>query len=239
MTGGRQDLVLIPGLLNDRDLWRDQIDTLSDIADCHCPDITRQTTIEAMALDALAGAPGLFALAGFSLGGYVAQEILRQAPHRVTRLALLDTSCVADTAEKTRLRRTTNQAARTPGQFHGFGDRLLASYLAPENLTNEGIASRIRTMTARLGPEVFLRQNGVERKDGRDVLTDLSIPLLVLCGQFDAITPPTDHQMMADLASFSTLLVVPGAGHMAPIEQPHVVSNALRDWLCQAHARSN
>lgn len=227
----RAPLVLIPGLLNDGELWADQVAALGDIADCRVADITRAETMEAMAAGVLAGAPDRFALAGFSLGGYVAQEILRQAPERVSRLALLDTSISADTPERTAQRNAVNRAARAPGHFHGFGERLLQTYLAPENLRDEAIIGRIRGMTERLGPKVFVRQNGVERKDGRAVLAGFAGPLLILCGQHDALTPPEDHAAMTAIARLPLFRIVPGAGHMAPIEQPGAVSEALRGWL--------
>ncbi|MGY2049977.1 alpha/beta fold hydrolase [Methylobacterium sp. JK268] len=224
-------LVLLPGLLNDADLFRDQVEALGDVAAPVVGDITRGETIEALAEDVLAAAPPAFALAGFSLGGYVAQEILRRAPDRVTRLALLDTSIRPDAPDRAASREALGRAARAPGRFHGFGDRLLATYVAPAHRGDPAIAGRIRAMTERLGPAVFLRQNGIARKDGRDVLRALACPLLVLCGESDAVTPPAEHREMAALVPGSRLVVVPESGHMTPIEQPEAVSRALRDWL--------
>lgn len=131
--GDRNYLILIPGLLNDTDLWRDQIGELSQIATCCIADITSGTTLTQLANSILAGAPERFALAGFSLGGYVAQEIARIAPNRITRLALLDTSISPDTPERLANRSALNRAAREPGKFHGFGNRLLTTYLDPSH----------------------------------------------------------------------------------------------------------
>ena len=161
-------LVLLPGLLNDADLWRDQIAALTDIAQCQVANITRGETLDQLARSVLAEAPSAFALAGFSLGGFVAQEILRLAPERVTRLALLDTSIRADSPDRAATRHALDRVARMPGRFHGFGDRLIATYLDPSHLDDEDIVARVRGMTERLGPEVFVRQNNVERKDGTD-----------------------------------------------------------------------
>ncbi len=223
-------LILIPGLLNDAELWRDQVAALSDVADCRVADITRDDSLEAMARNVLAEAPERFALAGFSLGGYVAVEIARIAPERVDRLALLDTSISADTPERATARSALNKAARAPGKFHGFGDRLLKTYLADSHLEDEAIISRIRGMTERLGPDVFVRQNSVVRKDGAGVLRALRCPILVLAGESDAITPFRDHEAMAVIAR-GRLVSIPDAGHMTPIENPAAVSAALREWL--------
>ncbi|WP_018261999.1 alpha/beta fold hydrolase [Methylobacterium sp. WSM2598] len=230
------DLVLLPGLLNDADLWRDQVEALSDIARIRVGDITRGDTIEAVADQVLAEAPQAFALAGFSLGGIVAQEILRRAAARVTRLALLDTTIAPDGPERAASRRALDRAARVPGRFHGFGDRLLATYLHPSHRGDAEIVGRIRAMTERLGPEIFRRQNGLERRDGSALLRGWRKPLLILCGEADAVTPLADHRAMAALAPGARLVVVPESGHLTPIEQPAAVSRALRDWLAEAGA---
>lgn len=227
-------LMLLPGLLNDADLFRDQVAALSDIAACTVADLTRGETLEELADGVLAEAPARFALAGFSFGGYVAQAIVRRAPERVTRLALLDTAIHPDAADRAASRRALDAAARTPGRFHGFGDRLLATYLDPRNRDDAAIVARIRGMTERLGPEVFLRQNAIARQDGTETLRSLAVPLLILCGASDAVTPPEIHRAMAALVPEARLVIVPGAGHMTPIEQPEAVSLALRSWLLGA-----
>jgi pimeloyl-ACP methyl ester carboxylesterase len=225
------ELVLIPGLLNDADLWRDQIADLSMVAKCHVADITKGETLTELAESVLKKAPSCFALAGFSLGGYVAQEIIRIAPQRITRLALLDTSIRADTPERLVVRRALDKAARAPGKFHGFGDRLLTTYLDASNLGKEKIASRIRAMTERLGVETFVRQNNIERKDGAEALRSLVCPILILCGENDKLTPVEDHRQMMSLVPHARLVIVEHSGHMTPIENPTAVTQALLDWL--------
>ena len=227
----RPELLLLPGLLNDADLWCDQIAGLSDVADCRVQDLTRGNSLAELAQAVLADAAQRFALAGFSLGGYVAQEIARIAPERIERLALLDTSMKPDTPDRAAMRRALNDAARTPGRFHGFGERLLQTYLHPANLRDAAITGRIRAMTERLGPEVFLRQNAIERKDGSDVLRALTCPVLILCGENDALTPPADHREMAALVPHAHFVQVGNSGHMAPLENPAAVTTALRIWL--------
>ena len=228
---GKIPLLLLPGLLNDAELWRAQIADLSDVADCIVGDQTRGQTLQAVAADVLAQAPPRFALAGFSLGGFVAQQILRVAPARVQRLALIGASIHADSPERAAQRRAQRASVRLPGTFHGFGDRLMRSYIDASRLHDQALVHRVRAMTTRLGAEVFLRQSALERLDGRDVLAAYRDPLLIVCGANDRITPPAVSEEMHALAPHSRLLLLPGCGHLAPMEKPAEVSAALRDWL--------
>lgn len=230
MSQSRPDLLLLPGLLNDADLWQAQLETLAELADCHVGDLTAADSMHAAAVQVLDAAPPTFALAGFSLGGYVAQEILRIAPQRVQRLALLDTSYRADSPARAQQRRGQEAAVRK-GAFHGFGDALMRAYLDPSHHGDTALVARIRAMTQRLGAEVFLRQSAFERVDGSEVLRAFDRPALVLCGEHDDITPPALHEQMAALLPDATLLIVAQAGHLTPLEQPGPVNAALRDWL--------
>ncbi|EJL34862.1 putative hydrolase or acyltransferase of alpha/beta superfamily [Caulobacter sp. AP07] len=233
MTDPRPQLILLPGLLNDAELWRDQIAGLADVARCAVADLTQGATLAELAESVLARAEPTFALAGFSMGGYVAQEIARQAPERIERLALLDTSIRADTPERAAQRRALNAAAQRPGQFLGITERILASYIDPSRLDDEDLTSRIQAMTQRLGREVFLRQNALERFDGAAALRALNKPIQIICGENDAITPVEGHREMARAIGCTHLLVIPGAGHMTPMEAPEAVNQALRRWLAR------
>lgn len=227
----RLPLLLLPGLLNDAELWRAQIADLSDIADCIVGDQTRGETMQAVVDDVLAQAPARFALAGFSLGGFVAQAILRTAPERVLRLALIDTSIHADSPERARQRQTQRASVRLPGKFHGFGDALMRSYIDASRLDDDVLVQRVRDMTARLGAEVFLRQSALDRVDGHDVLAGYRDPLLVVCGANDRVTPLAISEEMHALVTHSHLVVLPDCGHLAPMEKPDEVGAAMRDWL--------
>ncbi|MCL7714665.1 alpha/beta fold hydrolase [Stenotrophomonas mori] len=231
---GKIPLLLLPGLLNDAELWRAQLADLSDIADCTVGDQTRGHTLRAVAEDVLAQAPPRFALAGFSLGGFVAQQILRIAPGRVRRLALVGSSMHADSPERAAQRRAQRASVRLPGRFHGFGDTLMRSYIDASRLGDHGLVQRVRAMTARLGAEVFLRQSALERVEGRDVLAGYRDPLLIVCGANDRITPPAVSEEMHALVPQSRLVVIPACGHLAPMEKPEAVSAALRGWLLAA-----
>ncbi|WP_348670974.1 alpha/beta fold hydrolase [uncultured Paracoccus sp.] len=224
-------LILIPGLLNDADLWRDQVAGLSDVARPVVADITRGETLAELAAQVLSLADDRFAMAGFSLGGIVAQDIMRITPGRVTHLALLDTTMLADRPDRAAERQRLIALARSPGKFHGFGEKLLETYLAPQNLSNATMAARVRGMTERLGPEVFVRQSLIDRPDSRATLRWLRCPVLVLCGEHDALTAPALHRDMAVEIPDSRLVIVRDAGHLTPIEQPEAVNAALRQLL--------
>ncbi|WP_417722330.1 alpha/beta fold hydrolase [Salipiger sp.] len=226
-------LVLVPGLLNDAELWRDQLDGLRDVARPVVADITRGATLDEMAEAVLAVAGPRFALAGFSLGGIVALEVMRRAAERVSHLALLDTTMLPDDADRAAERARLVALAQTPGSFHGFGEKVLLGYLAPQNVVKPAIAGRIRSMTARLGPEVFVRQSRVARPDNRALLGTLDCPVLVLCGEHDSITPPAMMRSMAADIPRSRFVLLRGSGHMTPIETPERVTEELRALLAR------
>lgn len=231
MNPASTDLLLLPGLLNDAALWTAQVEALSGQARCHVGDLTQGDTLEAVAAAVLAAAPASFALAGFSLGGYIAQQILRVAPERVERLALLDTSIRADTPERASQRQILARVSRIEGSFHGFGEKLMRSYVAPSRLHDHALLERVRAMTTRLGAEVFARQSQLARVDGHDVLSNWRKPLLVLGGADDAITPPALLAEIAELVPGARFVEIPDCGHLSPLEQPRAVTDALREWL--------
>lgn len=224
-------LLLLPGQLNDAELWRDQIAGLADIADCRVPDLTQGESLEALAEAVLADAPPRFSLAGFSFGGYVAQEIARIAPQRIQRLALLDTAIRVDTPERAAFRQSLTKAARMDGKFQGITDRMLTSYIDASRLDDAELTGRIKAMTQRLGREVFIRQNEIERRDGEAVLKALDCPILIICGEADQITPLPDMRAIAELLPKAAFVAIRGAGHLTPMEKPEAVNAALRRWL--------
>lgn len=233
MTDARPQLLLLPGLLNDAELWRDQVTGLADVARCQVADLTRGESLRDLAEQVLAGAEPTFALAGFSMGGYVAQEIARIAPERIERLALIDTAIRADTPERAAQRRAVNAAASRDGAFLGVADRLMASYVDASRLGDKDLTGRIQAMTQRLGREVFLRQNALPREDGAAALRALRRPIVIICGEHDAITPLAGQHEMARAIGCSHMVIIPNAGHMTPMEAPEAVNAALRRWLAR------
>lgn len=223
-------LLLLPGLLCDARLWRD---CLPAGAAPRVADLTQDDSIAAMARRALKLMAGeaRFAVAGLSMGGYVAQEIWRQAPSRVSHLAFLDTSARADTPEQTQ-RRLDLIALSGRGAFKGVTPRLLPLLLHPSRLDGP-LAAEVMTMAERVGVEGFLRQQRaiMTRLDSRGDLPGITVPTLVACGAEDALTPPHLHDEMAALIPGARRLSFDGCGHLPTMEAPEAVRAALGDWL--------
>ena len=229
-------LVLVPGLLCDERLWRYQAEHLADLADPVVADVTRGASVSEMAravLDAAGGAER-FSLAGLSMGGYVALEVMRVDPERVERLALLDTTARADTPEQTRARRELLELSRT-GRFAEVPRVLFPRLVHPGRLDDEGLWATVFGMAEAVGPEAFRRQEEViiRRPDGRRDLERVGCPTLVLCGREDALTPLHLHEEMATLIPAATLTVVEECGHLSTLERPQRVTEALRAWLVE------
>jgi pimeloyl-ACP methyl ester carboxylesterase len=227
-------LLLLPGLLCDAALWRAQLEDLADIAAPMVADLTQDDALDAMARRVLQGAPPRFALAGLSMGGYVAQAVLRLAPERVLRLALLDTSARADTPEQTQRRRDLIALAER-GEFIGVSARLMPLFIHPDRLHDAALTEAISAMAARVGKDAFLRQQKaiMGRPDNRPNLGRITCPTLVLCGRDDALTPPAVSEEIAGLVPGARLEIVERCGHMTTMERPEAVSAALRQWLAE------
>lgn len=226
-------LILLPGLLCDEALWAHQVEHLSARAEVTVADLTREDNLPDMARHVLARAPQTFALAGLSMGGYVAQEIMRQAPERVARLALVDTNARADTPEQS-ARRRGFMAEAEAGDFKGVTGKLLPNLVHPDHLELPQVRDTVLGMAERVGKDAFLRQQNaiLHRPDGRADLARVSCPTLVLCGEDDAMTPPAVHEEMVDaIGASATLVTVPECGHLSPLEKPDAVTNALWQWL--------
>lgn len=228
----RTPLILLPGLLCDRALWEPQLAGLADIADMAVGDLTRSDSMAGMAQDVLRTAPERFTLAGLSMGGYVSQEIMRQAPERVERLALLDTSARPDTPEQKKSRHELIELSKR-GNFKGVTPRLLPRWVHPEHAKDPAIVTIVTEMTQRVGLDAFIRQQTaiMGRVDGRPSLARIHCPTLVLCGHEDASTPVELHREMAADIADARLVVVPECGHLSTIERPEAVNAALRRWL--------
>ncbi len=228
----RMPLVLLPGLLCDAALWRHQTDTLADLADMTIADVTQEDQAGPMAQRILAEAPEEFALAGLSMGGYLAFEILRQAPDRVTRLALLDTSARADTWEKTKLRQDLIDLAQT-GEFKGVTPRLLPRLIHPARMGDAALVGSVLAMAERVGRDAFVRQERLLmlRPDSRHDLSLIHCPTLVLCGRQDGLTPLAESEEMAEKIPRAKLVVIEDCGHLSAMERPRAVSAVLRYWL--------
>lgn len=226
-------LLLLPGLLCDARLWRDQAAALRDVARPVVADLVHDDTVGAMADRALRLLPpdAPFALCGLSMGGYVAFEILRRAPGRVARLALFDTSARADTPEQSRRRRAL-LALSESGMFRGVTPRLLPQLLHPANLGGP-LGAEVMAMADRLGRPAFHRQQRaiMARPDSRALLPAIAVPTLVAVGEGDTLTPPDLAEEMAAAIPGAALARIEGAGHLPPMEAPDAVTALMRSWL--------
>jgi pimeloyl-ACP methyl ester carboxylesterase len=227
-------LILLPGLLCDEALWAHQTETLADIADIAVADMTQDDTIEGMAERVLAGAPETFALAGLSMGGYAALEIMRRAPDRVERLALLDTSADADTPDRKKQRQGFI-AQLGLGTFRGVTSKLLPFLIHENRLDDDALVAVIKASAQNVGGQAFTRQQHaiMSRPDGYRDLKKIACPTLVLCGRQDALTPLTGHEEMAAAIADTSLVVIEDCGHLAPLERPAAVTAAMRTWLTE------
>lgn len=227
----REPLVLVPGLVCDAEVWQHQVRHLGDVADIRIPAVDTGDTMEDMAQRVLTWAPPRFALAGFSMGGYVSLEMLRQAPERVVRLALLDTSARADTPEKSAGRNAAIEAVGQ-GRYRNVIEGMMPVLLHPDR-QNGPLADLVRTMTDRIGPEIFARRHRamLNRSDSRDLLGRTDLPVRAICGRQDGMSSLAEHEEMAELAARGRWSIIEDCGHMSIVEQPHAVSALLRDWL--------
>ncbi len=239
MTKKKQPLVFIPGLLCTEELWRHQLDHLDDIVEMSVADTSRDDTITAMAARALENAPDSFVLVGLSMGGYVAQEVMRQAPERVTGLALIDTSARADTEEQHQRRAELIKQVEkvAPSWFTGVTKRLLPLLIHPDRLHDGELVSVIKDMAKAIGRDGYIRQQRaiMGRVDGIADLAAVKCPTLVICGRQDELTPPKVHEEIVRHISGSRLAVIEDCGHLAPLEQPQTVTALLRYWLSEVN----
>ena len=225
-------LVLIPGLLGSARLYSPQIPALWRLGAVMVADHTRDDSMAGIARRILTSAPGRFALAGLSMGGYVAFEILRQAPERVAKLALLDTSARPDTPEQSAGRR----AQMTHASQGRFAEVLAAQFLrlvGRARREDAALRAVFNLMAEEVGVAAFLRQQTaiIGRSDSRATLERIRCPTLVLVGEEDEATPPERAGEIAQGIAGARLVTVPQCGHLSTLEQPDEVTQALLAWL--------
>lgn len=233
-------LILLPGLLCDAHLWAAQCDALADIADCRVVILNQDDNMTAMAERVLGAAPARFAVAGLSMGGYCAQEIMRLAPERVTRLGLLDTSAGADLPERSATRREwVAYAQQSDAAFDEIIERHVPMYLPPERLSDTALVEAVRASARNIGVEAYARQQAAiaGRRDQHDTLAAITCPTLVLCGHQDAATTPAMHEDLARaIGAAAHLEMIDDCAHLSTLERPDAVSAAMRRWLLEDQA---
>ncbi len=227
-----EPLVLVPGLACTAELFGPQLTALSTGRMVLVAEQRLDDTLGGMAERLLAAAPPRFALCGLSMGGYVACEVLRRAPGRVSRLALLDTSAKPATPE-TNAPRLELIALAQGGQFDRAMAMLWPRLVAPDRRRDQALGTIVRRMAADTGPDAFERQQRaiMARPDSRPVLSTVDVPSLVLVGELDILTPPAEAHDIAGALRGARLVTVPACGHLATLEQPEIVSRELEAWL--------
>lgn len=233
-------LVLLHGLLNNERVWAPVVSRLGDAADIRIPNLRRQHTIAHMSRDAwaeLADVPAAspVLLAGFSMGGYVAQQMLADAPRVPAGLALVDTSCRPEPAENLPAREATMAGLRR--DVHAEVDTIIRRGVHPDHLTDEALLALGRSIMLEVGAQAAIDQLRaiIGRADHRARLATLNMPVLVLCGREDQVTPLALSREAAALIPGAELVIVEGAGHWTPLEQPDELAAQLLRWLrrCQ------
>jgi len=228
----KANILLLPGLLNDASVFTEQVVALSTVATLEVGDLSTAETIVDMAASILAHAPAKpFVLLGLSLGGYVAFEIMRQAPERVAGLILLDTTARPDTPEASAKREALIKLAST--DLDAVIEQLLPLLSHPDQMNLPAVRGVIQSMASGLGKDVFARQQRaiMGRPDSRPTLKDIACPTLVICGQDDLITPPELATEIADGIRHAKLEIVAQCGHLATLDQPALVSDLLLAWI--------
>ena len=232
MTKELTPLILLPGMMCDARLFAPQIIAFEGDRLVQVAPISGHDTVQALAAAVLADAPPVFALAGLSMGGIVAMEILAQAPTRVERVALLDTNPMAE-LPAVAAKRDPQMAAVKNGQLQEvMREQMMPHYLA-DATSNPTLLDLCWDMAEGLGPDIFIRQSRAlrTRPDQQETLRNYNRKALILCGEHDKLCPVARHTLMHELLPNSTLEIVGNAGHLPTLEQPQATTAALARWL--------
>lgn len=224
-------LVLLPGMMCDARLFAPQITAFSGTRPVMVSPLIGKDVSE-IAQGILAHAPPRFAIAGLSMGGIIAMEVLRQAPARVMRLALLDTNPRSETLQVQAMREPQIAAVQNGDLIRVMRDEMKPNYLTDGPRRAE-ILDLCMKMAAALGPDAFVAQSRSlqTRPDQSETLRKCTVPTLILCGRDDALCPVHRHSLMHDLIPHSALHIVENAGHLPTLEQPTETTVALARWL--------
>lgn len=225
-------ILLVPGLNCTAEIYANQVPALWQYGPITIANHAEGSSMQQIAASILRDAPPAFALVGFSMGGYLAFEMLRQARGRVLKLALLDTSARPDTPEASEKRRAAITLTEH-GKFNLAVAQSFPNAVHPDHVGDAGLkALHVRMATAN-GGETYVRQQTaiIDRPDSRPELKAIDVPTLVVVGDKDAITVPDAAREMAAGITDAKLVVVPRAGHMALVEQHGMVTAAMAEWL--------
>lgn len=227
-------LVMLPGMMCDARLFAPQIDSLSSERGVMVAPIHLAERIEDIASMVLDMAPYRFALAGLSMGGIVALEVIRRAPDRVEKLALLDTNALAETPQRAAEREPQIVAVKSGRMAEIMREEMKPNYLA-QGPYRKQILDMVMDMANALGPDAFVRQSRAlqKRRDQQSTLRKIKCPTLVMCGAEDTLCPPKKHEFIAEMIDGAVLHIVSDAGHLPTLEQPKITNALFRQWLKQ------
>ncbi len=230
-------ILLVPGLSCTAEVFAPQIAALWPYGPITIASTLTGSTMAAMAASILEGAPPRFALAGISMGGYLAFELLRQAPERITRLALISTSARPDTPEQTAVRRAM-MAASDQGAFRDQLAIAVAAIVHPSRRDDAALSAINIRMGMTIGAEASARQQEavIARPDSRPTLAAIRVPTTVIVGDSDPVTPPERAEEIAAGIAGARLVTIPRCGHASTLEKPDAVDRALIDWITGAAA---
>ncbi len=229
---GSEPLVLLPGMMCDARIFTPQIEALSAYCPVTVAPLLGGDRIEAIAAHILSMLPERFALAGLSMGGIIAMEILRRAPGRVSRLCLMATTPLAETPAQAAEREPLIIGART-GRLGEMLEKALPTECLAPGPGRPDILNLVKQMGLAFGSDVFVDQNRAlqRRMDQQAAARRCHVPTLILCGAHDRLTPVKRHELLGSLIPQARLEVITGAGHLPSLEQPEVVSRAMMSWL--------
>ncbi|MFG1173117.1 alpha/beta fold hydrolase [Erwiniaceae bacterium CAU 1747] len=225
-------LVLLPGMMCDAGLWQGVLPQLNVTGPVSCGDLSQGESIEEMATMVLDRCPPAFVLLGFSMGGFVAREILRRVPERVKGLALIATSSAADSPMQANFKAAMAGKLRLDsGPFRGLSHRAIKLSLSPRHEDNPQLVQQILDMSLRLGRETWIRQLLMARNSDSHLLSAIRCPTLVVAAAEDRMRSLAESRALCEAIPHAEFRLVEDSGHMLPLEQPQPLAAILTEWI--------
>jgi len=225
--------ILCPGFMTDRALWSRMAPGLAALGTCTFADLSRTDDLEAAANELLAAAPDRFILIGFSLGGFVAREIVRLAPERVAGLVLMNSSARPPRPEIVKRNAFLIGHTKERG-FRGLSSDAVKKAFHPDRRDDDALIREVKDMALRMGGEAFIKQLSIQRRDGRPDLPAIACPTLVIWARQDELRSLKESEEMAEAIPGAEFRIIEDCGHMTPMEAPEAVLGVIAGWLTDA-----
>lgn len=228
----KEPLVLLPGTLCDRAMWEEQVEELSNIAEIIIGDVGQHSSIQELADSVLEDAPEEFSIVGFSLGGIVALEIMRIAPERINKLALISTNPFPPTKEQQVLWEKYIEMIEN-NQFIEVVKRKLYPALVSKPNQSGTTLEKVLNMAKNIGPKAYINQlkSVMTRNDQRPILKKINCPTVIIVGELDKVCPVELSDYLNKNIEDSQKVVIEGAGHLITLEKPYETSQILKQWM--------